>query len=448
MRSHKRVLAAAAAVVLAALITSGCGKSKSVEAAKPAATETGAAGQPLVQVVIAEARSVAAAVQVTGSFVAKEMSDVAPQAAGRVIETPVDVGAFVQKGQVIAKLEDRDAQLRLDQAVAAEQQAAASVRQSQSRIGLVANQQFDPATVPEVLSAKAAADSAMAQAKQAEADAQRYENLIKTGDVSRTAYEKARTQADTALAQANSARQQYEATLNAARQNYQGVMTAQASLSGSSTQVAIARKALDDTVIRAPFSGYVSARPVAAGQYVALTNKIATVLRITPIKLELQAPEANAAQMKISVPVEARVPGYPDRKFTGTVTAINPAVDPTSRTFTAIAEFPNSDLTLKPGMFATARILLPGSTTGVFVPQKAVITDASTNSSQVFFIRDGRSRVAVVQLGPKEGDQIQILTGITAGMTIAMDHLQDLFDGQTVKVAGAGNAAKAAGNGN
>ncbi len=463
MRSHKnkhRVLAAAVAAALAASITISCGNSKRVEAAKSVA-EAGAAGgigEPMVQVVTAESRPVAAAVQVTGSFVAKEISDVAPQAAGRVIETPVDVGAFVQQGQVIAKLEDRDAQLRLDQALAGEQQAEAALRQAQSRIGLGAGQQFDPSSVPEVLSAKAAMESAVAQAKQVEADAQRYENLIKTGDVSRSAYERARTQADTAHAQANSARQQYEAMLNSARQNYQGVMTAQASLSGINTQAAIAKKALDDTLIRAPFAGYVSSRPVAAGQYVALSNKIATVLRITPIKLELQVPEASAPRIKAAVPVEASVPGYPNQSFTGKVTAVNPAVDTASRTFTVIAEFPNPQVMLKPGMFATARILLPGSSTGIFVPAKAVITDASTNSSQVFFIRDGKARVAVVQLGPKEGDQVQILTGITAGMTIATDQLQDLYDGQSVKVAGASGgagatagaspAAKPAGKGN
>ena len=105
----------------------------------------------------------------------------------------------------------------------------------------------------------------------------------------------------------------------------------------------MARKAIDDTVIHAPFAGYISARPVAVGQYVALTSKIATVLRITPIKLELQVPEVNAPQMKLNVGVEAIVPGYPGRVFQGRVTAINPAVDPSSRTITVIAEFANTD---------------------------------------------------------------------------------------------------------
>ncbi|MEQ1946616.1 MAG: efflux RND transporter periplasmic adaptor subunit [Bryobacteraceae bacterium] len=421
-------------VLVAALTVAACGKKQDAapDASAPAAGSVSSAA-PVVAVVQVEQRSVSAAIQVTGSFAAKEASDVAPQAAGRVIETPVDVGDFVKQGQVIAKLEDRDPQLRLEQAQAAEQQAQAALRQAQSRIGLGQGQQFDPNTVPEVLGAKAAAESAAAQAKQADADAKRYENLIQTGDVSRSAYEKARTQADTALAQGNSARQQYEATLNAARQNFQGVSGAQASLEGIRAQAALAKKALDDTLIRAPFTGYVSARPVAVGQYVGLANKIATVLRITPIKLELQVPEVNAPQMKIGGVVEAKVPGYPGREFTGRVTAVSPAIDPNSRTFNVIAEFANADLALKPGMFATARIVLPGSSTGMFVPRAAVITDATTNSSQVFFVRDGRARVAVVQLGPDDGGQVQILSGIAEGAIIATDHLQDLYDGLAVQ---------------
>jgi membrane fusion protein, multidrug efflux system len=430
-----RIAPAAAIVVVAALLGAGCGQSKSVEAAKTGTQEPATGRTSVIAVVQAATRMVSASVQVTGSFVAKESSDVAPEAAGRIVATPVDVGDFVQQGQILARLDDRDAKLRLDQAQAAEQQAEAALRQAESRIGLGQGETFNASNVPEVLSAKAAYESAVAQAKLAEADAQRYENLTKTGDVSRSAYEKARTQADTAQAQANSMRQQYEATLNSARQNFQGVMTAQASLSGIRVQSALARKAVEDTLIRAPFTGYVSARPVAAGQYVALTNKIATVLRITPIKLELQVQETNAPQMRVGAQIEASVQGYPGRTFLGKATAVNPAVDPNSRTFTVVAEFPNSDIALKPGMFATARILLPGSNSGIFVPRQAVITDPTTSSSQLFFIRDGRARLAVVQLGARDGDFVQILSGISPGAIVATDHLQDLYDGQPVQIA-------------
>ena len=399
------------------------------------ATGKAAVQTPTVATVRATTREVSATVQATGSFVAHDASDVAPNEAGIIVSTLVDVGDVVRQGQVIAKLDSRDAQLRLDQARAAQQQAEASVRQAQSKIGLGQNQKFDPSTVPEVLSAKAAYESAVAQQRLAQADSKRYENLVNSGDVSRSAYDKAHTQVETADAQVNATRQQYEAALNAARQNYQGVATQEAGQLGTRAQLAMAEKTLADTEVRAPFAGYVSARAVTPGEYVSTSSKIATILRVTPIKLELQVPELYAQQMTKGLSVEANVTGYAGRLFDGKITAINPAVDPNSRTFVVEATFANGDVALRPGMFATARIVLPGSTQGIFIPANSLITDATTNSSQVFLVRDGKARLAVVQVGERDGDQVRILTGIPADAVVATDHLQDLYDGQNVKPA-------------
>ena len=71
-----------------------------------------------------------------------------------------------------------------------------------------------------------------------------------------------------------------------------------------------------------------------------------------------------------------------------------------------------------------------------------MITDATTNSSQVFLIRDGKARVAVVQVGERDGDLVRILSGIPAGRRLATDHLQDLYDGQ---IREAGRNARATG---
>ena len=421
-------------IVLVAAALAACQRSETSASTTPA-TGKAAEQTPTVATVRATTREVSATVQATGSFVAHDTSDVAADEAGIIVATLVDVGDFVQQGQVIARLDDRDAKLRVDQARAGQQQAEASVRQAQSKIGLAQNQTFDPGTVPEVLSAKAAYESAVAQQKLAQADAKRYENLVNSGDVSRSAFDKAHTQVETADAQVNATRQQYEAALNAARQNYQGVATQEAGQLGTRAQLAMAEKALADTQVRAPFAGYVSARAATPGEYVSTSSKIATILRVTPIKLELQVPELYAQQMKKGLSVEASVTGYPGRVFDGKVTAINPAVDPNSRTFVVEVTFPNTDVALRPGMFATARIVLAGSTQGIFVPASALITDATTNSSQVFLIREGKARLAVVQLGEREGDQVRILTGIPADAVLATDHLQDLYDGQNVKVA-------------
>src|ERR1035437_4845805 len=297
----------------AALFLAACGSKQSAQ------VTAAAAGPKTVVVSTASAslRQVSAGFEETGSFVADESSDIAPGVPGLVTATPVNVGDFVKRGQVICELDHRDAQLKLDQARAQLDESTAAVRQAQSRIGLNANRTFDANLVPEVAAAKANYESAQAQARLAAADRARHENLVKTGDVSRSAFEKARTQQETADAQANAARQQYEAALNAARQSYGAVETSQASLEGMRAQLAQAEKGLADTTIHAPFDGYISARPVASGEHVALTDKIATLVRIGTMKLQLQTPEQRSSRASIGMTVVARVSAFADRDFTG-----------------------------------------------------------------------------------------------------------------------------------
>jgi multidrug efflux pump subunit AcrA (membrane-fusion protein) len=415
-------------LVIAALSAAACSRQKQVEAADHGAP------QPIaVSAARAEIRTVPAGFEVTGTFAADETSDIAPAVSGRVLSTPVNAGDFVKQGQIICELDPRDAQLRLDQARAQMDEATANVRQTQSRIGWTEGAKFDPNSVPEVAAARANYASALAQSRLAAADAKRYENLVASGDVSRSAYDKAHTQQETAEAQANAARQQYEAALNAARQGYGAVETSQASVEAARAQLAQAQKALADTTIRAPFDGYITARPVAAGEYVALTSKIATIVRLRVLKLQLQVPEQRAARTRVGMTVVARVSAYPDRDFTGKVTALNPAVDPNSRVFVVEARFDNPEAQLRPGMFATARVLLPGGETAVFVPRSAVIRDKTTDSYQVFTIANGTVRLHVVVTGDVEGDSIRITSGLSGTETVATSRQSELFDGAPVQ---------------
>jgi multidrug efflux pump subunit AcrA (membrane-fusion protein) len=417
--------------ISAALLLAACGS-------KPSAEASSAAGPKVVTVATGAAtlRQVSAGFEETGSFVADESSDIASSVPGTVTATPVNVGDFVKRGQVLCELDRRDAQLRLDQAKAQLDESTAAVRQAQSRIGLSATRSFDATAVPEVIAAKASYDSALAQARLAAADAKRYENLVRTGDVSRSAFEKARTQQETADAQANAAKQQYEGALNAARQSYGAVETSQASLEAMRAQVAQAEKGLADASIRAPFDGYISARPIAAGEHVAVTDKIATIVRIGTMKLQLQTPEQRSSRASVGMTVIAHVSAFADRDFMGKVSAINPAVDPNSRAFTLEARFDNPKAELRPGMFATARVLLPGKEDAVFVPRAAVVHDRTTDSNQVFVIDNNVARLKVVLTGETDGDSTRILSGLTGTEKVATNHQSDLFDGAPVVAQG------------
>ena len=415
-------------LALSVLISAGCGRNEVASASQSLPKKL------TVTVAQATSRNVPASFQETGTFNPDETSDIAPMVAGRVIATPVNIGDFVKQGQVICELDHRDAQLRLDQSKAQLNEAVAALRQMQSRIGWNGQGAFDAGSVPEAAAARANYESA--QARQAAADAKRYENLVATGDISRSTYEKARTVQETAEAQANAARQQMEAALNMARQSHAAVETSQGSLDSVRAVVAQAEKSLADTTVRAPYDGYITARPVAAGVYVALTNKIATIVKIGTLKLQLQTPEQRAAQVRLGMPVTARVSAFPDREFTGKVTAINPSVDPGSRIFILEARFDNPKGELRPGMFATAHVLLPGGENAVFVPSKAVSRDKTTDSFQLFTIENGAAHLRVVVPGDAAGDQLRINSGLNGNETVVTTHQGELFDGAPVEVKG------------
>ena len=390
--------------------------------------------EPAVQITVgkSEARQVSDVIQATGSLTAQESSDVAPKVAGKVANGYVNVGDFVGTGSTIAKLDDTDARQRVAVAQAEVGKEEAGVRQAEAKLGLGPNGKFNASTIPEVRVASSNYEQALAQLRQAEANEKRYRELIESGDVAMATYEQYRTARDTAKAQANAMKDQLDAAVNAAKQNNQAIASAQASLAAAQTNVGIAQQAVADTVIRAPFAGYVSARPVAVGEFVSTSNPVATLLRTNPIKIVIQVTEADVPFVIIGHEVSLQVDAFKDRSFAGYVSAVNPQVDPASRAASVEALIDNGSNLLKAGMFATVRINREGGSTGVFVPRASVQYDQATQGYRVYEIQDNVAKLRVVQLGTEEADAIQILSGIEADKVVATSGLENLYEGAKV----------------
>ncbi len=254
------------AVLMSAVVFFGGCSSKAKEI--DINVNAGASKTGPVQVTAAQAvvRGIPAFIEGTGSFVADETTDVSPKVSGQVVSTSVEVGDFVQRGQVIAMLDDKDARLRLEQSKSAENQAAVAVKQAAARLGIAPNGKFDPANSPEVQSAYQNYLALVQDAKLAAVNEQRYANLLKTGDTSRLTYDQQRTNAETTNAKAKAALKTYENSKNLAAQNYQGIAAAQAGLANAQTQVNIAQKAIADAVVYAPLSGSVEERTGFGGR--------------------------------------------------------------------------------------------------------------------------------------------------------------------------------------
>src|SRR5438270_1720188 len=193
-RQQVGVFIAALLVGSLAIAAASCGGSRAQSDAKANANAAVAPQAVDVTTAPAVSRDLPRFIEATGSLAADVQTDVAPTVGGRVVSVNVDLGSFVQQGQVLVQLDPADARLRLEQSRASLQQAESSVQQAEARLGLTPGQKFDPVRVAEVQAAKTAYDLA-------EKHLQSFEKLLEPRDVSRSAYHQQNAQPDQPPAQ-------------------------------------------------------------------------------------------------------------------------------------------------------------------------------------------------------------------------------------------------------
>jgi len=377
------------------------------------------AAPPVVEVTTAAAikRDLPRFFEATGSLIGDQQTDVAPQTSGKVVAVGVEIGSPVHRGQMLVRLDDAELKLRVQQASAQLQQAKASVRQAEEKIGLRPGQAFDPNRVAEVAAARVTLDLA-------EKNLKRAEKLIESGDVSRQFYDQQRAQRD-------QLKEQYDVALAQARQNYAAVDVARTNIANAEAALGLAKQNLSYAVIPSPMDGFVSERTADVGEYVSPQQKVATVVRTNPLRIRIDIPEQAIPEVRVGQSVSATTSAWPDRNFAGRVARIAPNVSAQSRTLTVEAEIDNSGGALKPGQFATVRIMQETAEPAVLVPARAVVSEAGV--SRVFVIKDGHAEQRLVQTGQTEGDLIEIKQGVAADEQVATSNQQQLSDGIAVR---------------
>ena len=418
-----------AMVALAVGLTSACDTAKGESGAK---TATPAAIS--VSVAAATEQPITRFLKVTGTLAAEEEAEVAAEIQGRVIATPVERGTRVAQGADLIRVSPAEAQ-----AQAAE--AEANAAQLERRLGLGGTEErrqgvpgdpeerrqgvpgdaerrqgvsgdsaeFETDRVPEVANARA-------QLTLATGEFDRAKMLFDKQLLSKSDF-------DQKSAQAEVARRQFEIARNGAMQQYQGLLAARA-------RVMLAKKALADTIVKAPFAGVVGQRLVSVGDYVQRGTKVASVLRTNPLRVQLTVPEQYSAGVAVGRSVSFEVDASPGQKFTGQVRYVSPALEANSRTLVVEAVVPNDSGALKPGAFATALIEQANRSPGVLTPAAAVRTVAGT--SRVFVVAGDKAEERIVTIGQPLGDLVEITSGLKVGEKVATSNVTQLADGVQV----------------
>jgi len=212
----------------------------------------------------------------------------------------------------------------------------------------------------------------------------------------------------------------------------QNLDEAKAKLDASRARQTLDRVRLDKTVIRAPFAGTVGLRLVSPGAYVKPGDDLANLESLGSMKLDFRVPETYLARLSVGQTLAARVDAYPEQTFEGAIYAIDPALDPETRTVLLRARLPNRDNRLRPGLFARVSLILERRENALVVPEQAIVPLGQTPF--VYRVVEGKAAVASVKLGLRRPGQVEILDGLAAGDLVVTDGQLKIRDGAAVTV--------------
>lgn len=198
-------------------------------------------------------------------------------------------------------------------------------------------------------------------------------------------------------------------------------------------RAAEARAAIGDRVIRAPFAGFVSLRTISAGAIVTAGTPLVTISDISRIKLDFTIPETQLAAIHTGQPIEAIAAAFPDKPFIGTISTIDPVIDPATRAVLVRAVLANPGRLIKPGMLMTVRVATATRTADA-VPELAVLGEGDKRF--VYIVgKDHKAERITVTPGLRDKGVVEV-SGIPQGARVITDGVVKVTEGAVVRLPG------------
>ncbi|WP_084087601.1 efflux RND transporter periplasmic adaptor subunit [Aerolutibacter daejeonensis] len=189
---------------------------------------------------------------------------------------------------------------------------------------------------------------------------------------------------------------------------------ARAQLGVDQARVASARTALSKMTLSAPFSGQVGLRSVSVGEFVNVGQDLVTLVKLDPIEVDFSVPETVLDQLRNGQKIDIIVDAFPGDAFGGKVVAIDPVIDPNTRSAKLRAQIPNPDFRLRPGQFAKLQLDTgTGDAKALMVPEQALMQDGDTRF--VYLVVDGKAKKTTVKTGTRTPGLVQVVEGLKAG---------------------------------
>jgi len=332
-------------IALAALTLASCAQKKNNQGAA-----SSQAMQPLKQIVKVMPAAKQAVSQdgvYSATVQANAINNIAPQSGGRIQKINVEIGDFVNKGQILAEMD----RVQLDQA---------KLRLSN-----------------------------------AETELARLKQLYEQGGLAQSDYEA------------------QELNYKVSKSSYDNL--------------------LENTILRSPITGVVTARNYDRGDMYGMASPIYTVQQIVPVKILVGISEADYTKVRRGDKISLTVDALPGKSFNGTIRRIYPTVDPMTHTVNVEVQVPNQNRELRPGMYAKVNVNF-GSSHNIVVPDAAVVRLQGSGQRNVFIVEDGVAVQKEVSLGRHFNGQYEILSGLEEGEMVVVKGGSTLRNGMAVEV--------------
>lgn len=188
---------------------------------------------------------------------------------------------------------------------------------------------------------------------------------------------------------------------------------------------------IEKTEIRAPFDGVIGLRTISEGSYINPSTTVAMLQNINPLKIDFSVPEKYFSQIKAGNQITFSIQGI-NKTFTGKVYAVEPKIDPNTRTLKIRAISKNDNLELFPGSFAQVELVLRRIENALVVPTEALTSDIK--GQKVYVINNGKAFERQVVIGIRQDRNIQIVNGIGVGDTVVTKGILNVKQGGAVKI--------------
>ncbi|MFN3680178.1 efflux RND transporter periplasmic adaptor subunit [Thermosynechococcus sp.] len=367
---------------------------------------------------VQDSRDLVARIAATGKVVPVQTVNISPKRAGLLAALYVEQGDRVKAGQIIARMDSRDEQAQLAQAQA--NLAEAIARRDRVLAGNRAE---------EIAQAAAQVRAAASRVQLAEERLKRNEFLAAEGAIPRDTLDELRANRDSAIASLNEAQKRLQLLQRGSRS--EEIRQAEAGVAAAQAQVEAARAALEDTIIRAPFTGIITQKYANPGAFVTPTTTASATTSATStsivaiaegLEILAEVPEVDIGQVLVGQPVEIRADAYPGETFKGRVRLVAPeAVVEQNVTFFQVRVSLVTGLEkLRSGMNVDLDFLGQKINNALLVPTVAIAVERGQTGVYVVG-EDNRPKFRPVTIGSSWQDKTQIISGVRAGERVFID---------------------------